>query len=138
METTRVAVALVTREGEFASSEGEPSRAVLPKVYTESDGTRVARGRFGSVHAFELCFKAAAHEPIHAVRGAVTAGSQQASAATAILLTLLSPVAAQGSQLRAHQHRSPARRVRPRLPREQSTPPELEEGSMLPGRAPDH
>ena len=62
METTRVAVALVAWEGELASSDGEPSRGVLPNVDNEPDRTRISGSCSCGVHVGELCFEPSVHD----------------------------------------------------------------------------
>lgn len=62
VQATRVAVALVTREGESASSDGEPSLCVLLNVDNESHRTRIARSRLCRLRVFELRFEPSAQE----------------------------------------------------------------------------
>jgi hypothetical protein len=62
VKTTRVAVALVAREGKLASSDGEPSPRVLLNVNDESDCACIAGSCPGVLQVFELRFEPPAQE----------------------------------------------------------------------------
>jgi hypothetical protein len=79
VETTRVAVALVAREGELASSDGEPSPGVLLNVNDESDRTRITGSRSCGLHVFELRFEPSAEEADRATDGALIVHRDRAS-----------------------------------------------------------
>ena len=68
VETTRVAVSLVAREGELASSDGQPSARVLLNVNKEADRTRIASSCSCGLQVFELRLEPSAQETNRAAR----------------------------------------------------------------------
>jgi hypothetical protein len=70
LKTTRVAVALVAREGQLASSDGEPSHGVRLDVNDESDRASIAGCCSCGLQVFELGFEPPAQEVDCAAYGA--------------------------------------------------------------------
>lgn len=63
VKATRIAVALVGREGEFAPADNEPAfRSLSRNVDHEPDSARIPCSRLRGVHGFELCFESSAYE----------------------------------------------------------------------------
>jgi hypothetical protein len=79
VETTRVAVSLVAREGELASSDGEPSAGVLLNVNNEADGVRIASSCSCGLQVIELRFEPSTQEANRAASGAVIARRRRGS-----------------------------------------------------------
>ena len=83
VEPACVAVALVTRERELASADGEPSPHTFLHVDDEPNRSGIAGSCFRRLHVVELCFEASAQEPDGSAGRGIFMGSHRASNATA-------------------------------------------------------